>query len=249
MAQKKKTTKQNKKQRQKQKQRQYQKQSVVVNVNTATKKRTGSSAGRKSSGSSASPLIQSIPLQYTPHMMLDQSSLLTEDSKNKIFQTEIKNAISSAIESAQTSNAPGLEKRRQEWVLHQQKKNDEANSTRKQKEKELSSAGGGSGDPADGVTLYPSRIPRRIPTSTLPEPVDNSIGTALSQNNVTSDFVPESQPRPLQTNLDDEFTPEQHGMWRCNKCVPTVIIKKASRSSHLKTAMHNNGGKQPTFRN
>jgi hypothetical protein len=90
----KKTTKPTKKLKQKQRQRQYQKQSVVVNVNTPVKRRSASGVKKSATVYPLAPqLIQSVPLQYSPQLMIDQSSLLTQDSRNRIFQSEIRNII------------------------------------------------------------------------------------------------------------------------------------------------------------
>lgn len=296
MAQKKKATKQNKKPtKQKQKQRQYQRQSVVVNVNTATKKRTRSSAGKKSS----SPLIQSIPLQYTPQLMLDQSSLLTEDGKNRIFQSEIRNGISllnKETEKKTENMVKSLfelnEKKRDAW-MRQQKTMDEENRKmagednmeeekrleeikKKQEKKEREREKRLIRDMRRRAKInietdtetevmarttasqYPNQteVERQIrEQNPLPTPVDDSINmnnpmTPVQPDNVEEAVVAETPKRATvrRTNLDEEFTEQPNGRWICNTCNPVVSIAKTSRASHVKTPMHQNGGRQPAFR-
>jgi hypothetical protein len=90
---KKKTTKPTKKQlKQKQRQRQYQKQSVVVNVNTPVKRRSASGVKKSATVYPLAP--QLIQLRSSIQSATDdQSSLLTQDSRNRIFQSEIRNGI------------------------------------------------------------------------------------------------------------------------------------------------------------
>lgn len=77
----------------KQKQKQHQKQTVIVNVMTSKSRRGTKRAAPKNRQSS--PLIQTLPLQYTPYTMYDNSRLFTEEGRNRnqIFAPEIPNAI------------------------------------------------------------------------------------------------------------------------------------------------------------
>jgi hypothetical protein len=128
MVQKKKTTKPTKKQlKQKQRQRQYQKQSVVVNVNTPVKRRSASGVKKSATVYPLAPqLIQSVPLQYSPQLMIDQSSLLTQDSRNRIFQSEIRNGISLLNQETEKKTEKMVnslfelnEKKRSAWMKQQ----------------------------------------------------------------------------------------------------------------------------------
>jgi hypothetical protein len=63
-------------------------------MNTPVKRRSASGVKKSATVYPLAPqLIQSVPLQYSPQLMIDQSSLLTQDSRNRIFQSEIRNGI------------------------------------------------------------------------------------------------------------------------------------------------------------
>jgi hypothetical protein len=73
----------------------------------------------------------------------------------------------------------------------------------------------------------------------MPSPVDNSI----NMNNPTTPVQPDNEEAVVaetpqrrtraRTRLDEEFTEQSNGRWRCNTCNPVVIILKDSRSGHI----------------
>lgn len=90
--------KQNKNIKQKQKQKQHQKQQVIVNVITHKSRNSTrkTQPSIKQESKKQTPLIQSLPLQYTPYTMYDTSRLIREENFNpnrQIFAPEIPNAI------------------------------------------------------------------------------------------------------------------------------------------------------------
>lgn len=102
MAQKKKNLKQ-----QKHKQKQHQKQTVIVNVLTSKSRRStkkSKSSSSSSAGSSyitSTPIIQTLPVQYTPYTMYDISSLLTEANRRSLVPSETSRPLAATDTSTQ----------------------------------------------------------------------------------------------------------------------------------------------------
>lgn len=91
MPTKKKVKKPKEKRRVNQKQKQHQKQTVIVNVGTSKSHR--STRSRKEATPSQ-PLITTLPFQYTPYVMYDNTRLLTQDyADRQIRAPEVPNAI------------------------------------------------------------------------------------------------------------------------------------------------------------
>lgn len=83
---------------QKLKQKQKQQQTVIVNILTS-KKRRSTKKGKSSSGGSSitsTPIIQTLPIQYTPYTMYDTSSLLTEANRRSLVPNEAPRPLTAA---------------------------------------------------------------------------------------------------------------------------------------------------------